>query len=286
MKLGHAVSSISAPSLRKCPQASVTISIYNPMNWPLSLFKWIVNDDRNYLPAFEAIATTADRGLGWALVGVTRWDGITKIDSVRLLFMALGCIDMLGFFAFCHRGAAWELDAELMDCLGLSYQMVLFEFRSGLEPVQELFSPMRTEASLQSLTRNVAATWRNLLERTNRSCLSSLPRYHPSHGAFDGRRRSILELLGNIGCPTKELQAVLPTTSAHALCCLAQYLARPSVFPCACPPIDGKSCASSSVVPETIKGFVPYKTIASGDILPCRTAQDGPLDRAYITKAG
>ena len=29
-------------------QASVTISIYNPMNWPLSLFKWIVNDDRNY----------------------------------------------------------------------------------------------------------------------------------------------------------------------------------------------------------------------------------------------
>jgi len=65
---------------------------------------------------------------------------------------------------------------------------------------------MRTEASLQSLTRNVAETWRNLLGRTNRSCLSSLPRYHPSHGAFDGRRRSILELLGNIGCPTKELQ--------------------------------------------------------------------------------
>jgi len=44
-------------------QASVTISIYNPMNWPLSLFQWIVNDDRTYLPAFEAIATTADTDL-------------------------------------------------------------------------------------------------------------------------------------------------------------------------------------------------------------------------------
>ena len=64
-------------------QASVTISIYNPMNWPLSLFKWIVNDDRNYLPAFEAIATTADRGLGWALgrsykVG---WDHQARFSS-------------------------------------------------------------------------------------------------------------------------------------------------------------------------------------------------------------
>ena len=119
-------------------QASMTISIYNPMNWPLSLFKWIVNGDRNYLPAFEAIATTADRGL--ALVGVTRWDGSTKLDSVRLLFMASGCIDMLGFIAFWHRGAAWELDTDLMDCLGLSYQMVLLEFRPGVEPSTTLLS--------------------------------------------------------------------------------------------------------------------------------------------------
>jgi hypothetical protein len=120
-------------------QSSVTISIYNFMNWPLSLFKWIVNGERDYLPSFEAVVTTSDGNQGWALIGVTMWDGSTKLDSVHDLFREL-CNDTFEFFSLYNMGEAWQLDAELMRRLGLCYQMVLFEFRSGFEPMATLFS--------------------------------------------------------------------------------------------------------------------------------------------------
>ena len=109
--------------------SSATVSTYNLKNWPISLFKLVARGESDYLPAFEAVVVDSSEQRGWAFIGIVVWDGATKIKSVGDLFQDL-CDDIFEFLFIAQLGGAWELDAEIMRRLGLSYRILLFE----LEP--------------------------------------------------------------------------------------------------------------------------------------------------------
>lgn len=104
-------------------KATVSVAVFNPLRFPISLYKLISDDDPRFLPQMELVAFSEDRKIAEVVHGVLLWDGKTMPTSFNSMMQEV-CGGAEEYFFKLHLGIAWELDIELMKHHGLRYGLV------------------------------------------------------------------------------------------------------------------------------------------------------------------
>ena len=126
------------------PDSMVGVSIYNPMNLPIALYKILVSNDGRFLPQLEIVVSCGKQKKTEALLGKVGWDGKTCPQSVDQVFGS----EQIGDFSMsAHLGCQAELDNALMRAHGLSYSLIVVDELGGKMRVRE-FDAATTELTL------------------------------------------------------------------------------------------------------------------------------------------
>lgn len=117
------------------PDATVSLSIYNPQSLPFSLVKLVGDHDATYLPCMELVAWDDRKQSITILQGFIEWNGQTNPSTVHHVFTKdIGGLEQ---FLFLHAmNQAWQFDPVLMRRHGLAYVTHLHRITSG---AQEIF---------------------------------------------------------------------------------------------------------------------------------------------------
>jgi hypothetical protein len=102
------------------PQATLSASIYNPLQLPIGLYKLMARGDGRYLPQMELVAVSEQEGRVDILLGTLLWDGSTMPTDVDSM-MASVCGGVQEYLMQLHLGTAWQLDGPVMARHGLRY---------------------------------------------------------------------------------------------------------------------------------------------------------------------
>jgi len=143
---------------RTMPEASVSYSIYNPLNIVVSLFKLVGRNDSRFIPQMEVIATDPAKDRVVFLLGRLEWDGRTIVHSVdAALGPEIGGLAEFFFMNSVH--VAWEQDDDLLHRHGLSYGTVngeAFQGSVSYTPVRCIDTGAQINVEEVELGRNLA----------------------------------------------------------------------------------------------------------------------------------
>jgi hypothetical protein len=110
---------------------SVSIVIYNPLNFIMSLYYLLRRRDTRYVPIMQLLREDKDGQELSMLIGYLDWDGKTRPDSpVRIVEDIFGGI--WNFFVNCNFGQAWQQDPAVLERHGFQYALIELTFKGGV----------------------------------------------------------------------------------------------------------------------------------------------------------
>lgn len=107
------------------------LQVYNPLLLPESLYRYVVQNDPEYIPQLALMVVSADGSRREGVVGTIVWDGKSVPKSVREVFSEDLCDGIQGFYMHKVTGTAWSLDEQLMSRHGLEYGLWSLTFVPG-----------------------------------------------------------------------------------------------------------------------------------------------------------
>jgi len=104
------------------PDGSVSIRIYNPMNFLVHLHQAVKKCEPAYLPAMQIMIVDGESKELRCLIGRLSWDGTTPNSPVEVVRQVFGGSD--DFFLSQQLHTAWEYEETLCRLHGVSYRLI------------------------------------------------------------------------------------------------------------------------------------------------------------------